>query len=409
MPIQSKIKVIKFTYRNGTEAYRVTGSVEGKQVRKNFKTRKEALKERDRLEVERLNGETDGQSIWTTLSRDQNRDAIAAVSKLAAAGSDKTLSFAVDFMLKHYRETESSVALDQAVTAYRKQRELEEARGIISPRQLKSIQSEMAGLKLHFGARPLSEITDVDLGSYLQSARTGNNKVHTGFSMKTWNNRRGLLSTFFKFCYKEKWVTRNPVEDLTIYKVKHRRATAETLTAKQAQDLMAYIETYTGPKDLKRKLYNREPGFLVPFFALALFAGVRPDLRHGEIRKLRAKNIDLQVGVIRIEPDISKVNERRIVKIQPNLKAWLEKYPLPESGAVPMGNPDRILADVRKTCNLGHDVLRHTFISMLVGAFKSVGDAALQAGNSEAVIRRHYLDLKSEEEAKAFWDIRPGA
>ena len=44
---------------------------------------------------------------------------------------------------------------------------------------------------------------------------------------------------------------------------------------------------------------------------------------------------------------------------------------------------------------------------MTVGAFRSVGDAALQAGNSEAVIRKHYLDLKSIEEADAFWRIVP--
>jgi hypothetical protein len=51
--------------------------------------------------------------------------------------------------------------------------------------------------------------------------------------------------------------------------------------------------------------------------------------------------------------------------------------------------------------------MRHTYISMTVGAFRSVGDAALQAGNSEAIIRKHYLDLKSVEEADKFWQIVP--
>ena len=65
------------------------------------------------------------------------------------------------------------------------------------------------------------------------------------------------------------------------------------------------------------------------------------------------------------------------------------------------------MREIRKKFNLGHDVLRHTYISMTVGAFRSVGDAALQAGNSEAVIRKHYLDLKSVEEADEFWRIVP--
>ena len=56
---------------------------------------------------------------------------------------------------------------------------------------------------------------------------------------------------------------------------------------------------------------------------------------------------------------------------------------------------------------LGHDILRHTFISMHVGKFRSMGDAALQAGNSESIIKKHYYAVKSAEEAGDFWDICP--
>jgi hypothetical protein len=43
---------------------------------------------------------------------------------------------------------------------------------------------------------------------------------------------------------------------------------------------------------------------------------------------------------------------------------------------------------------------------MHVAKFRSLGDAALQAGNSEAIIRKHYLDVKSP--AEAFWNVLPG-
>jgi hypothetical protein len=56
---------------------------------------------------------------------------------------------------------------------------------------------------------------------------------------------------------------------------------------------------------------------------------------------------------------------------------------------------------------LTHDVLRHTFISMHVGKYRSMGEAALQAGNSEAIIRKHYLDLKTPAEAEEFFGIMP--
>jgi hypothetical protein len=45
--------------------------------------------------------------------------------------------------------------------------------------------------------------------------------------------------------------------------------------------------------------------------------------------------------------------------------------------------------------------MRHTFISMFVAKFRPIGEAAIQAGNSEGIIRRHYLDPKNADEAEA--------
>ena len=64
-------------------------------------------------------------------------------------------------------------------------------------------------------------------------------------------------------------------------------------------------------------------------------------------------------------------------------------------------------AKFSKQFNLSHDVMRHTFISMFVAKFRSIGEAAIQAGNSESIIRRHYLDLKTTAEAEEFWSILP--
>ena len=146
---------------------------------------------------------------------------------------------------------------------------------------------------------------------------------------------------------------------------------------------------------------------MVPYFALCLFAGIRPDWQDGEIRKLGTGHINLNTGAIHIEPQVSKVNEKRTVKIQPNLALWLERYPPNRYPIIPSTAFREMRLEIRKQFNLGHDVLRHTYVSMLVGAFRSVGDAALQAGNSEAIIRRYYLDLQSEEEADEFWRICP--
>ncbi len=44
---------------------------------------------------------------------------------------------------------------------------------------------------------------------------------------------------------------------------------------------------------------------------------------------------------------------------------------------------------------------------MFVAKFRSIGEASIQAGNSESIIRKHYLDLKTTAEADAFFGILP--
>jgi hypothetical protein len=57
--------------------------------------------------------------------------------------------------------------------------------------------------------------------------------------------------------------------------------------------------------------------------------------------------------------------------------------------------------------SLGHDVLRHTFISMLVAATHSKDFTAMQAGNSVGIINKHYYAIKMPSEAKEFFRIAP--
>jgi hypothetical protein len=97
---------------------------------------------------------------------------------------------------------------------------------------------------------------------------------------------------------------------------------------------------------------------------------------------------------------------KRNVTIQPNLAAWLRAYPLDRFPIIP-ANLQHTRAAVAKAFDLSHDIMRHTFISMHVGNFRSMGEAALQAGNSESIIRKHYLDLKTKEEAERFFAIMP--
>lgn len=116
--------------------------------------------------------------------------------------------------------------------------------------------------------------------------------------------------------------------------------------------------------------------------------------------------MNLDTGVIHITAEVSKVREARKITIQPNLAAWLRAYPL-EKFPIVLGNFKKRRQKFANKFGLTHDVLRHTFISMFVAKIRSIGEAAIQAGNSEAIIRKHYLDLKSPKEADEFFAIVP--
>jgi hypothetical protein len=84
----------------------------------------------------------------------------------------------------------------------------------------------------------------------------------------------------------------------------------------------------------------------------------------------------------------------------------LRVYPLEKNPIIPV-NLQHLREKAVEKFDLTHDVMRHTFISMFVAKFRSIGEAALQAGNSESIIRKHYLDLKDPADADLFFGIMP--
>jgi site-specific recombinase XerD len=400
---KSKFKISEFTNPSGGKAWRLSGTLNGKRIRENYKSRAEAVAQRQEYEVERLNGESDGQTVWTTLTHDQNRDAIAAVNILKRAKFNKSLTFAVNYLIEHYREAEHAAQVEDVVDAYLDSRSMDQTRGLISLRQYKNIRAEMETFKKVFAKRTIDTISSEELKEYLEGKLP---HARNAVSLKTWNNRRGYLSTFYKFCLLKKHVATDPVIYVPQFKIQKARATAETLSAKQAGDFMHWLEDYKGQQNKNGQWWGK-PGCMVPYFALCLFAGIRPDWETGEMSSLLPEHVRLDTDVIFIEPEVSKVNEKRSVKIQPNLRKWLEKYPLDKYPILPPRRLKHMFREIRTHWKLPPDVMRHTYISMTVGAFRSVGDAALQAGNSEAIIRKHYLDMKSVEEADTFWQIVP--
>jgi hypothetical protein len=147
---------------------------------------------------------------------------------------------------------------------------------------------------MHFPKANVCELTPAKLVAFFQHGNVGK---------KSFNNRRGLIGAFMKYCLLQGWIAANPTEKVPHYRdLGHRRGSAVTLTAARCAEIMEWCETNHDSK-------------LVPFAALCLFAGIRPDLYAGEISKLQPEHVRLDTVVIFVEPEVSKVRMKRTSRI----------------------------------------------------------------------------------------------
>jgi len=140
----------------------------------------------------------------------------------------------------------------------------------------------------------------------------------------------------------------------------------------------------------------------VPFFALCLFAGHPAVSPHRRNPPAQTRAREAQRRHHPDDGEVSKIREPRTIAIQPKpgrmgLRAYpLEKFPIiRQTSSTCARRPSKSSTSRTTSC-------RHTFISMFVAKFRSIGEAALQAGNSESIIRKHYLDHKDPSEAEQF-------
>ena len=184
----SKFSVISFENRNGVTSWRVDGRLLGVRIRKNFKTREEAAAEKAVLEIKVLQTSAGLRQIATPLTEEQVREAEALFQRMQ--GKARSLSFYVDFALEHYREPERQKSLTDAIADYVASKEHEFDQQHICYPQLKRITWDLQRLEKHFKGKTVAEITVSGLVTFLEARRP---------SMKTFNNQRGVLGTFFKF------------------------------------------------------------------------------------------------------------------------------------------------------------------------------------------------------------------
>jgi integrase len=152
------------------------------------------------------------------------------------------------------------------------------------------------------------------------------------------------------------------------------------------------------------QIIHAAPAHLIPLLAISAFAGIRS----AEIARLDWSAVDLDRRIIEVRAGQAKTASRRVIPISDNLAAWLA--PLRRRGrVVPSCRQHREITALAKSLGIPwpRNVLRHSFISYRIAIVKSADQVALEAGNSPAIIFRHYRELTTEETAREWFGIMP--
>lgn len=362
----------------------------GKWKRKRFKDEKEAQRFAALKRIEMENQGREQRMVLSPLTDSQHDEAHRAFELL---GDTYSLTDAVAFFLKHHRAPDFTIRLEDALRSYLE----DKTRDGIRDRSVKGIKSVVSQFVTVTDNPFTHEVTPQAVEAYLRGLRAKDG-THSA-TRKTWNNYRNDLSAFFDWCGVADASTNRP------FVFSNPVTSVRKFSARQVREGQSAKPITTSPENTLRLfsgLMQMHGGVLLRYYAYLYFAGIRPE----ELKRLSDREeelVNLETGTITIPASISKTAHERQIQISNNLAAWLAVAPSPIIPA----NFDRLTKLVRKTFGLTHDEARHSFISYHVALHRSVGDAALQAGNSESIVKRHYLNSHSKGEGETFFRIVP--
>lgn len=221
-------------------------------------------------------------------------------------------------------------------------------------------------------------------------------------------SRNGVLrglSAFGSWCVRSGLAVSNPASSVS--RARESEPPKGVLTPGQVEGLMA-CSAAARPD-------------LVPYLALALFAGIRPE----ELRRLPPDRIGGRY--VLLDGAVTKTADARTVEISAPLRAWLAAYPVPacRRGVCPLARKRlyAVLRDLRAlTVRLSErtgrpelalrgwpkDGPRHTYATCM---YELTGDAARVAASmghaGTGVFFRHYRALSRPGDGQAFLDVTP--
>jgi integrase len=241
---------------------------------------------------------------------------------------------------------------------------------------LKLLRSRLRSFAQGMKNRPLQDVLPQEIERWLDTAAIAD---------RTKRNRLECARLLFNFAQKRSYVRSNAAAAIELAQMGSNRPPAIHSPADVKKVLDAMRE-----KDLN----------ICRILAIRYFAGLRTE----EAKRLSEEEIKIERGFIEVTAAKAKTRRRRLVTIQPNLKAWLSI-----GGELPVTDFHTRMARVSKLAGVEWpaNVARHSFVSYHLAKFQNAGKTALEAGHSEQMLFQHYREIVTPEEAERFFGIFP--
>lgn len=240
---------------------------------------------------------------------------------------------------------------------------------------------------------PVAKITGKMLQTWLDSLTVGNRS-----KVNELRNATALL----RFAVRRKYAPRELLDELEAVERPEVRPT----------------ETLVFTPDELREMFAATRQELVPWLAIAAFCG----LRTAEILRLDWKQVNLERRSVEVKAENAKTAARRLVPLCESAVEWLTDYAKPEGRLAYYSEENKfygaIVADVNRARKAGgieaqfewkRNGLRHSFCSYRLAVTHDAAKTALEAGNSPAMIFKHYRQLVTDDEAKQWFAVAPAS
>jgi integrase len=363
-----KIRVVPYRHHPRLRWTIAGYRINNKRVRRFFATKGEAETFVQQLAVK-------AENLGTRVAHiDQNLHVMAVQCSDRLKPFGRTLADATDFLIRHLEAIERSCSIDDLISRFL---DSKRADGV-ARRYEQELRSRLGQFLRSFAGRNAATITTLEIDDWLRSL---------GSAPLTRNHSRRILHVLFSYAVARKLCPANPVTETS--KAKVLAPTIEVLT----------------PEQTKRLLDCADPE-LRPALAIGAFAGLRP----AEIARLDWREVKLDRGYIEVTAAKSKTASRRLVKILPNLKAWLQTANRPSGDVLPP-NSRKFVDAARIRAGLAEwpsNGLRHSYASYHLAKFQDAAALALEMGHTTtAMLFSHYREVVTPEDAEAYWSIAP--